>query len=43
MSLTQKLCNCRVFNFGKNHHYLLNEKNEINYEGLNNFLKKIQS
>ena len=26
--------------FGKNHHYLLNEKNEINYEGLNNFLKK---
>ena len=26
----------------KNHHYLLNEKNEINYEGLNNF-KKVQS
>tara|TARA_B100001057_G_scaffold155011_1_gene155189 strand:+ start:857 stop:1861 length:1005 start_codon:yes stop_codon:yes gene_type:complete len=26
--------------FGKKHHYLLNEKNEINYEGLNDFLKK---
>ena len=26
--------------FGKNHCYLLNEKNKINYSSLNNFLKK---
>ena len=29
--------------FGKNHHFLLDEKNRINYESLNNFLKKFGS
>ena len=29
--------------FGKNHQYLLNEKNHINYDKLNNFLEKFVS
>jgi hypothetical protein len=29
--------------FGKNYCYLLNEKNEIDYKNLNNFLKKYGS
>ena len=29
--------------FGKNHHFLLSEKGKIDYEGINNFLKKFGS